>query len=58
MVGAWPNEGYEFDNSQALTPDRTQFVGLALDDENQIDLTYPYIYRWCQQIIREFNLHP
>ena len=58
MVGAWPNEGYEFDNSQALTPDRTQFVGLALDDENQIDLTDPYIDRWCQQIIREFNLHP
>ena len=56
MVGAWPNEGYTFDESKALSEDQSQFVGLALDDENQLDLTDDYIERWCQQICAEFGL--
>jgi flavodoxin II len=54
MVGAWPNQGYDFDESKALTEDREYFVGLPLDDENQIDLTDQFIARWCTQIITEF----
>ena len=53
MVGAWPNRGYEFEDSKALTEDRQQFVGLPLDDENQFELTDQLIADWCTQIIDE-----
>ena len=55
-VGTWPNQGYQFDQSQALTADQKFFVGLALDDENQFELTDAYIERWSKQIIQEFGL--
>lgn len=55
-VGYWPNEGYEFESSKALTPDRKYFVGLALDEENQFDLTEERLSKWCDQIMREFAL--
>ena len=54
-VGYWPNCGYEFEQSKALTEDRQLFVGLALDDENQLELTDQYIDRWCRQVLREFG---
>ncbi|UVW35680.1 flavodoxin FldB [SAR92 clade bacterium H455] len=56
MVGEWPNQGYEFDQSKALTDNKAHFVGLALDDENQLDLSDDYINRWCMQICSEFGL--
>ena len=37
LVGYWPNTGYEFTASKALTEDQQFFVGLSLDDENQFD---------------------
>lgn len=55
-VGYWPNQGYQFEQSKALTPDQQHFVGLALDDENQFDLTDDKLERWCQQIVQEFDL--
>jgi len=54
--GYWPNEGYEFEVSQALTEDGRNFVGLALDDENEFDLSETRILAWCEQILREFGL--
>ena len=39
ILGYWPNTGYEFTASKALTEDKTHFVGLSLDDENQYDQT-------------------
>ncbi len=54
--GYWPNEGYDFEQSKALTSDGSQFVGLALDDENEFDLTEERIQSWCQQLEREFGL--
>jgi flavodoxin II len=56
LVGYWPNQGYEYDGSKALTEDESQFVGLALDDENQFDETDARIAAWCAQILREFGL--
>jgi flavodoxin II len=56
MVGYWPNEGYEFEDSKALTADQTHFVGLALDDENQFEQTQERIQVWCAQISAEFGL--
>lgn len=55
-VGYTPNSDFEFEQSKALTPDNSQFVGLALDEENQFDLTDERIDRWCLQILQEFGL--
>lgn len=55
-VGLWPNEGYEFDQSKALTEDGKYFVGLALDDENEFALSDQRLTTWCAQILREFGL--
>ncbi|MDF2178356.1 flavodoxin FldB [Aliiglaciecola sp. CAU 1673] len=54
-IGYWPNQGYEFSASKALTSDKSQFVGLALDDENQFDQTDERIGRWTAQLIDELS---
>lgn len=54
MVGYWPAEGYEYEESKALTEDGQYFVGLALDEENEFDLSEDRIARWCTQIKAEF----
>ncbi len=55
-VGAWPNEGFEFEDSKALSSDEKMFVGLPLDDENQLEVADDHIDQWCDQIICEFGL--
>ena len=56
MVGFWPNQGYEFEQSKALTEDETQFVGLALDDETQFEMTDERVQHWVAQLRTEFDL--
>ena len=56
VIGYWPNEGYEFNESQALTSDKKYFLGLALDDENEFDQTDQRIYQWCEQLKQDFVL--
>jgi flavodoxin I len=53
-VGMWPNEGYEFDASKALKGN--QFVGLALDEDNQSDLSDDRITTWVTQLKEEFGV--
>jgi len=48
VVGAWPNEGYEFASSSAL--EAGEFVGLVLDQDNQYDLTDERVDAWLEQI--------
>ncbi|MAT51728.1 MAG: flavodoxin [Porticoccaceae bacterium] len=55
-IGYWPIEGYRFEDCKALTADGDYFVGLALDEENEFDLSDERLARWCQQIIAEFDL--
>ena len=55
IIGYWPNEGYDFAQSKALTEDKSCFVGLALDDESQYDLSDDRISDWCEQILIEFS---
>ncbi|QPG06086.1 flavodoxin FldB [Salinimonas marina] len=55
IIGYWPNQGYEFTASKALTEDKTQFVGLSLDDENQYDVTDERIEKWCLQLLEELS---
>ncbi|QHM72298.1 flavodoxin FldB [Mixta intestinalis] len=53
FVGYWPIEGYEFTSPKPLTADGKQFVGLALDDVNQFDVSDERIAQWCEQILTE-----
>ncbi|NRA60674.1 MAG: flavodoxin FldB [Psychrobium sp.] len=53
IVGYWPNEGYDFNESKALTEDKSHFVGLALDDECQFDLSEQRINEWLTQVVEE-----
>ncbi len=57
MIGFWPNQGYEFEASKALTEDESHFVGLALDEENEFDKTEERITLWVNQIMEAFG-HP
>ena len=53
-VGYWPNEGYTFEASQALTEDQGHFVGLALDDEHQFQQSEARIAQWCESLRPHF----
>ena len=55
LVGYWPTAGYEFTASRALTPAGDQFVGLAIDEDGQHELTEARVNRWCQQLVRELG---
>lgn len=50
MVGYWPNKGYTFTESQALTDDQQYFFGLALDEENEFEQTDDRLKQWCGDI--------
>ena len=55
-IGFWPNDAsYDFNASKALTEEGAKFVGLALDDETQFDLTESRIQNWCDQLIEELE---
>lgn len=56
IVGYWPVEGYEFEASLALTDDKSQFVGLALDEDTQRDQTEERLEAWCELIKEEMAL--
>lgn len=56
IVGHWPTEGYEFEASKARIPGEDLFVGLAIDQDQQEELTAQRLNRWCRQIADEFGL--
>lgn len=53
IIGYWPNQGYEFNASKAVTDDGEFFVGLSLDDENQYEESDARINDWVAQLIEE-----
>lgn len=53
LIGTWPNNGYEFKESKGLSEDKSLFLGLALDEENQPDLTDARLSQWLEQILKE-----
>ncbi len=55
IVGHWPITGYEFEDSKALTEDNKYFVGLALDEDNQFELSDERIKRWCDLVCEQFR---
>jgi flavodoxin II len=55
VIGHWPNIGYEFVASKALTEDEKHFVGLSIDEDTQYNLTDERIEQWCEQILVEYG---
>lgn len=54
VVGAWPTDGYEFEHSEAVVDGK--FVGLALDLDNQQNLTEERLDAWLKMIAPDFGL--
>merc|ERR1719450_2114473 len=48
IVGAWPTEGYEHEDSKSVRGDN--FVGCAFDEDNQPDLSEERAKKWVEQI--------
>ena len=55
QLGFWPNDSnYEFEASKALTEDGKQFVGLALDEDSQYELSDERIATWVEHVMTEY----
>ena len=53
-VGYWPTDGYEFEESKAVRDGK--FVGLALDEDNQPEMTEERVQAWTSQLKSAFEL--
>ncbi|SLM61817.1 Flavodoxin 2 [Dickeya aquatica] len=53
FIGYWPTDGYTFTSPKPVTGDGKHFVGLALDEVNQYELSETRIEQWCEQILQE-----
>ncbi len=53
-VGYWSTVGYEFNESKGVRDGK--FVGLALDEDNQSELTDKRIENWVAQLKQEFGI--
>jgi len=52
LIGKWPTEGYDFTDSKAVNGN--YFVGLALDMDQQDELSEERIKAWVKQIKKDF----
>lgn len=55
LIGYTSTEGYEHDESKAETEDG-KFMGLAIDEDNQDELTEERVLDWIEQIKKEFPI--
>ncbi|RTE66566.1 flavodoxin FldB [Amphritea opalescens] len=56
MCGYFPIEGFNFEASKALTEEQDCFVGLALDEDCQNELTADRVARWVPEVLEAFAL--
>ena len=52
-IGYWPTDGYDFSESKAVQDGK--FVGLAIDEDNQSELTEERIKSWVAKVKQEFG---
>ena len=52
LIGKWPVEGYDHEESEAQEGDF--FCGLALDEDHQPELSEERVEQWVKQIKEEF----
>ncbi|KLU14828.1 MULTISPECIES: flavodoxin FldA [Xenorhabdus] len=55
IVGHWSTEGYHFEASKGMADDN-HFIGLAIDEDRQPELTDERVEAWVQQIKTEMSL--
>lgn len=53
-IGKWPVEGYDFTGSMSLEGE--EFTGLALDEDQQPELTPERVKKWTAQIKKEAGM--
>ena len=53
LVGRWPTDGYDFVESAAV--EGNEFLGLAVDEDNQNDQTESRIHAWIEKIKPELT---
>ena len=53
LIGSWPNDGYEFEDSEGFADGK--WMGLPLDETNQSELTDGRLEKWIAQIKKEFE---
>jgi len=54
LICPWPAEGYDFQKSRALK-NEGEFYGLALDEDNQYELTKSRCELWVPQVVAAFT---
>ncbi|WWO99753.1 MAG: flavodoxin FldA [Candidatus Dasytiphilus stammeri] len=52
LVGRWPTIGYNFNSSKSLI-NKEYFIGLAIDEDRQPELTNERVEKWVIQISKE-----
>ena len=55
IIGVWSTEGYDYEESVAEF-EPGWFMGLALDEDNQRDMTESRVQQWVVQLIEEFEI--
>ena len=55
LVGIWPSEEYEFEDSQGKY-DESHFLGLGLDEDNESELTDDRIKAWLLKVMQDLGL--
>ncbi|PLO94153.1 flavodoxin FldA, partial [Klebsiella pneumoniae] len=53
--GHWQTAGYHFEASKGLADD-DHFVGLAIDEDRQPELTNERVEKWVKQVAEELHL--
>ncbi|MCF8309599.1 MAG: flavodoxin, partial [Bacteroidales bacterium] len=53
VIGYWPTEGYDFTDSEAVIGDK--FVGLALDEDNEDEMSDRRISEWLKIVKPELE---
>ncbi|QOI11119.1 flavodoxin FldA [Blochmannia endosymbiont of Colobopsis nipponica] len=55
LIGKWPKTGYHFTSSKSII-EKDYFIGLAIDEDRQPEMTPIRIKNWVKQIKNEVNL--
>ena len=55
LIGIWPTEGYEFDESRGLYDD-SHFLGVVIDEDGEAELPPERIERWVVQLLAELGV--
>lgn len=55
IIGHWSTEGYKFEESKGLA-NKNYFLGLAIDEDRQPELTNHRVKLWVKKIFQEIKL--